>query len=189
MKNKLNNPKFMAICSLTLISLSLLYSIVRSDYNIIYEIFRYSFGTTGFRSNLILISELIFKIILIIYFLLLLMKKKINLRVFNILILISSTTILLASFYSPIYLLIQEIIYLFLVCYFGYIFLYSNKTIKICNILSTIGIGIIIIRILYAIINYRYLFVHIIDIAELIYFIPLILFFRLYGISTIKKEV
>lgn len=188
MKRMLNNPKLLVIVSIILLVISFI---------------------STFNAYIIVESLLVFTtsgcLVLLLYYVLIISKKHINLTALNTIVFINFIVVLLircvyvAKLFASIngvipILILSNYIPLFatLIISLGIIFYSKNKSIIKPNIMCIVSIlvyvvcliGFIINKSTYGIIKFD---VVIKCIIETIYYIPVILYFRLYGLNKLKK--
>lgn len=188
MKRMLNNPKLLVIVSIILLVISFISTF--NTYIIVESLL--DFTTSGC-------------LVLLLYYVLIISKKHINLTALNTIVFINFIVVLLircvyvvklfASINGVIPILIlSNYIPLFatLIISLGITFYSKNKSIIKPNIMCIVSIlvyvvcliGFIINKSTYGIIKFD---VVIKCIIETIYYIPVILYFRLYGLNKLKK--
>lgn len=188
MKRMLNNPKLLVIVSIILFVISFISTF--NAYIIVESLL--DFTTSGC-------------LVLLLYYVLIISKKHINLTALNTIVFINFIVVLLircvyvAKLFASIngvipILILSNYIPLFatLIISLGIIFYSKNKSIIKPNIMCIVSIlvyvvcliGFIINKSTYGIIKFD---VVIKCIIETIYYIPVILYFRLYGLNKLKK--
>ena len=188
MKRMLNNPKLLVIVSIILLVISFISTF--NTYIIVESLL--DFTTSGC-------------LVLLLYYVLIISKKHINLTALNTIVFINFIVVLLircvyvAKLFASIngvipILILSNYIPLFatLIISLGIIFYSKNKSIIKPNIMCIASIlvyvvcliGFIINKSTYGIIKFD---VVIKCIIETIYYIPVILYFRLYGLNKLKK--
>lgn len=188
MKRMLNNPKLLVIVSIILLVISFISTF--NAYIIVESLL--DFTTSGC-------------LVLLLYYVLIISKKHINLTTLNTIVFINFIVVLLircvyvAKLFASIngvipILILSNYIPLFatLIISLGIIFYSKNKSIIKPNIICIVSIlvyvvcliGFIINKSTYGIIKFD---VVIKCIIETIYYIPVILYFRLYGLNKLKK--
>lgn len=188
MKKNFDNPKLLVIISIILLAISFISTF--KTYTIVGNLF--DFATSGC-------------LILLLYYILVISKSYINLNVLNTIVFINFIVVLLirctyvaklfisANFIS-IRLILSNYIPLFaiLIFFLGITFYSKNKSIIKPNIMCIVSIVVYIICLIGSIINVSTYGITKVDIAikwtiETIYYIPVILYFRLYGLNRLKK--
>lgn len=188
MKKIFDNPKLLVIISIILLAISFISTF--KTYTIVENLF--DFATSGC-------------LILLLYYILVISKSYINLNVLNTIVFINFIVVLLirctyvaklfisANFIS-IRLILSNYIPLFaiLIFFLGITFYSKNKSIIKPNIMCIVSIVVYIICLIGSIINVSTYGITKVDIAikwtiETIYYIPVILYFRLYGLNRLKK--
>ncbi len=188
MKRMLNNPKLLVIVSIILLVISFISTF--NAYIIVGSLL--DFTTSGC-------------LVLLLYYVLIISKKHINLTALNTIVFINFIVVLLircvyvAKLFASIngvipILILSNYIPLFatLIISLGITFYSKNKSIIKPNIMCIVSIlvyvvcliGFIINKSTYGIIKFD---VVIKCIIETIYYIPVILYFRLYGLNKLKK--
>lgn len=188
MKRMLNNPKLLVIVSIILLVISFISTF--NAYIIVGSLL--DFTTSGC-------------LILLLYYILIVSKRHINLTTMNTIVFINFVVVLLircvyvAKLFASIngiipILILSNYIPLFatLIISLGITFYSKNKSIIKPNIMCIVSIlvyvvcliGFIINKPTYGIIKFD---VVIKCIIETIYYIPVILYFRLYGLNKLKK--
>lgn len=188
MKRMFNNPKLLVIVSIILLVISFISTF--NAYIIVESLL--DFTTSGC-------------LVLLLYYVLIISKKHINLTALNTIVFINFIVVLLircvyvAKLFASInrvipILILSNYIPLFatLIISLGIIFYSKNKSIIKPNIICIVSIlvyvvcliGFIINKSTYGIIKFD---VVIKCIIETIYYIPVILYFRLYGLNKLKK--
>lgn len=188
MKKLLNNPKLLVIISIILLVISFISTF--KTYTIVVNLFE--FATSGC-------------LILLLYYILVISKSHIKLNVLNTIVFINFIVVLLvrckyvaklfisANFIS-IRLILSNYIPLFIVLIIslGITFYSKNKSIIKPNIMCIVSILVYVICLVGSIINTSTYGITKLDvvikyIVETIYYIPVILYFRLYGLNKLKK--
>lgn len=188
MKKLLNNPKLLVIISIILLVVSFISTF--KTYTIVVNLFE--FATSGC-------------LILLLYYILVISKSHIKLNVLNTIVFINFIVVLLvrctyvaklfisANFIS-IRLILSNYIPLFIVLIIslGITFYSKNKSIIKPNIMCIVSILVYVICLVGSIINTSTYGITKLDvvikyIVETIYYIPVILYFRLYGLNKLKK--
>lgn len=188
MKRMLNNPKLLVIVSIILLVISFISTF--NTYIIVESLL--DFTTSGC-------------LVLLLYYVLIISKKHINLTALNTIVFINFIVVLLircvyvAKLFASIngvipILILSNYMPLFatLIISLGITFYSKNKSIIKPNIMCIVSIlvyvvcliGFIINKSTYGIIKFD---VVIKCIIETIYYIPVILYFRLYGLNKLKK--
>lgn len=188
MKKMLNNPKLLVIASIMLLFISFISNF--NFYNIIGNLI--DFATSGY-------------LILLLYYILIISKKHINLSVMNTIVFINFIVVLLircvyvAKLFASIngiipILILSNYIPLFvtLIISLGIIFYSKNKSIIKPNIVCIVNILVYFICLIGSIINKSTYGIIKLDVVikcliETIHYIPVILYFRLYGFNKLKK--
>ena len=188
MKKILNNPKLLVIISIILLVISFV-----STFNV-YIIFGslLDFATSGC-------------LILLLYYILIVSKRNINLTTMNIIVFINFIVVLLircvyvAKLFASIngiipILILSNYIPLFvtLIISLGITFYSKNKSVIKPNIMCIVSILVYFICLIGSIINKSTYGIIKFDVVikciiETIYYIPVILYFRLYGLNKLKK--
>lgn len=188
MKKLLNNPKLLVIFSIILLVISFISTF--KTYTIVVNLFE--FATSGC-------------LILLLYYILVISKSHIKLNVLNTIVFINFIVVLLirctyvaklfiSANYISIRLILSNYIPLFaiLIVFLGITFYSKNKSIIKPNIMCIVSIVVYIICLIGSIINVSTYGITKVDVAikwaiETIYYIPVILYFRLYGLNRLKK--
>ena len=188
MKKLLNNPKLLVIISIILLAISFISTF--NVYTIIGSLF--DFATSGC-------------LILFLYYILIISKKHINLTALNTIVFINFIVVLLircvyvAKLFAsingiiPILILSNYIpLFIVLIISLGITFYSKNKSIIKPNIMCIVSILVYVICLVGSIINTSTYGITKLDvvikyIVETIYYIPVILYFRLYGLNKLKK--
>lgn len=188
MKKLLNNPKLLVIISIILLVISFISTF--NAYIIVESLL--DFTTCGC-------------LILLLYYILIVSKRHINLTTMNTIVFINFVVVLLmrcvyvAKLFASIngiipILILSNYIPLFvtLIISLGITFYSKNKNIIKPNIMCIVSILVYFICLIGSIINkstYGIIKVDVIIkcIIETIYYIPVILYFRLYGLNKLKK--
>ena len=182
MRKFINNPKLMAILSAVL----LIINFTTLKINFLPAKLLY-FATSGC-------------LVLLLYFILVLIKKHLNLSLMNSIVFINFLFVLLYRCHLLLNEKSSDIIFLLPILYIpflmlltaglGIIFYSKNKVIIKPNIISMVCILTYIVCLLFTFKSYQsynnftnYIY----DLLETIYYIPIILYFRLYGINKLKK--
>ncbi len=188
MKKLLNNPKLLVIISIILLVVSFISTF--KTYTIVVNLFE--FATSGC-------------LILLLYYILVISKSHIKLNVLNTIVFINFIVVLLircvyvAKLFASIngiipILILSNYIPLFvtLIISLGITFYSKNKSIIKPNIMCIVSILVYVICFVGSIINTSTYGITKLDvvikyIVETIYYIPVILYFRLYGLNKLKK--
>ena len=188
MKKLLNNPKLLVIISIILLAISFISTF--NAYTIIESLI--DFATSGC-------------LILLLYYVLIISKKHINLTALNTIVFINFIVVLLirctyvAKLFASIngiipILILSNYIPLFvtLIISLGITFYSKNKSIIKPNIMCIVSILVYFICLIGSIINKSTYGIIKFDVVikciiETIYYIPVILYFRLYGLNKLKK--
>lgn len=184
MKKIVNNPKLLVIISIILLVISFVYTF--NTHFIIGSLL--DFTTSGC-------------LVLLLYFILIISKKHINLTAINTIVFINFVVVLLIRCgyvaylrYTSLSLLLSNYIPLFIVVviYLGVMFYSRNKNIIKPNLISIICLLVYIICLIGSIINVSTygitkFEVSIRYIIETLYFVPVILYFRLYALNKLEK--
>lgn len=188
MKKLLNNPKLLVIISIILLVLSFISTF--NAYIIVGSLL--DFTTSGC-------------LILLLYYILIVSKRHINLTTMNTIVFINFVVVLLircvyvAKLFASIngiipILILSNYIPLFvtLIISLGITFYSKNKSIIKPNIICIVSILVYVICLVGSIINTSTYGITKLDvvikyIVETIYYIPVILYFRLYGLNKLKK--
>ena len=188
MKKLLNNPKLLVIISIILLVISFISTF--NAYIIVGSLL--DFTTSGC-------------LILLLYYILIVSKRHINLTTMNTIVFINFVVVLLircvyvAKLFASIngiipILILSNYIPLFvtLIISLGITFYSKNKSIIKPNIMCIVSILVYVICLVGSIINTSTYGITKLDvvikyIVETIYYIPVILYFRLYGLNKLKK--
>lgn len=188
MKRMLNNPKLLVIISIILLVVSFISTF--NAYIIVESLL--DFTTSGC-------------LILLLYYILIVSKRHINLTTMNTIVFINFVVVLLircvyvAKLFASIngiipILILSNYIPLFvtLIISLGITFYSKNKSIIKPNIMCIVSILVYVICLVGSIINTSTYGITKLDvvikyIVETIYYIPVILYFRLYGLNKLKK--
>lgn len=188
MKKLLNNPKLSVIISIILLVVSFISTF--NAYIIVGSLL--DFTTSGC-------------LILLLYYILIVSKRHINLTTMNTIVFINFVVVLLircvyvAKLFASIngiipILILSNYIPLFvtLIISLGITFYSKNKSIIKPNIMCIVSILVYVICLVGSIINTSTYGITKLDvvikyIVETIYYIPVILYFRLYGLNKLKK--
>ncbi len=188
MKKLLNNPKLLVIISIILLVVSFISTF--NAYIIVGSLL--DFTTSGC-------------LILLLYYILIVSKRHINLTTMNTIVFINFVVVLLircvyvAKLFASIngiipILILSNYIPLFvtLIISLGITFYSKNKSIIKPNIMCIVNILVYVICLVGSIINTSTYGITKLDvvikyIVETIYYIPVILYFRLYGLNKLKK--
>lgn len=188
MKKLLNNPKILVILSIILLAISFISTF--KTYTIVENLF--DFATSGC-------------LILFLYYILIISKSHIKLNVLNTIVFINFIVVLLirciyvaklfiSGNFISIWLILSNYIPLFaiLIVFLGITFYSKNKSIIKPNIMCIVSIIVYIICLIGSIISVSTYGITKVDGAikwtlETIYYIPVILYFRLYGLNRLKK--
>lgn len=188
MKKLLNNPKLLVIISIILLVVSFISTF--NAYIIVGSLL--DFTTSGC-------------LILLLYYILIVSKRHINLTTMNTIVFINFLVVLLircvyvAKLFASIngiipILILSNYIPLFvtLIISLGITFYSKNKSIIKPNIMCIVSILVYVICLVGSIINTSTYGITKLDvvikyIVETIYYIPVILYFRLYGLNKLKK--
>ena len=188
MKKLLNNPKLLVIISIILLVVSFISTF--NAYIIVGSLL--DFTTSGC-------------LILLLYYILIISKRHINLTTMNTIVFINFVVVLLircvyvAKLFASIngiipILILSNYIPLFvtLIISLGITFYSKNKSIIKPNIMCIVSILVYVICLVGSIINTSTYGITKLDvvikyIVETIYYIPVILYFRLYGLNKLKK--
>ena len=188
MKKLLNNPKLLVIISIILLVVSFISTF--NAYIIVGSLL--DFTTSGC-------------LILLLYYILIVSKMHINLTTMNTIVFINFVVVLLircvyvAKLFASIngvipILILSNYIPLFatLIISLGIIFYSKNKSIIKPNIMCIVSILVYVVCLIGFIINKSTYGITKLDvvikyIVETIYYIPVILYFRLYGLNKLKK--
>lgn len=188
MKKLLNNPKLLVIISIILLVVSFISTF--NAYIIVGSLL--DFTTSGC-------------LILLLYYILIVSKRHINLTTMNTIVFINFVVVLLircvyvAKLFASIngiipILILSNYIPLFvtLIMSLGITFYSKNKSIIKPNIMCIVSILVYVICLVGSIINTSTYGITKLDvvikyIVETIYYIPVILYFRLYGLNKLKK--
>lgn len=188
MKKLLNNPKLLVIISIILLVVSFISTF--NAYIIVGSLL--DFTTSGC-------------LVLLLYYVLIISKKHINLTTMNTIVFINFVVVLLIRFVYvaklfasingiiPILILSNYIpLFVTLIISLGITFYSKNKSIIKPNIMCIVSILVYVICLVGSIINTSTYGITKLDvvikyIVETIYYIPVILYFRLYGLNKLKK--
>lgn len=188
MKKLLNNPKLLVIISIILLVVSFISTF--NAYIIVGSLL--DFTTSGC-------------LILLLYYILIVSKRHINLTTMNAIVFINFVVVLLirciyvAKLFAsingiiPILILSNYIpLFITLIISLGITFYSKNKSIIKPNIMCIVSILVYVICLVGSIINTSTYGITKLDvvikyIVETIYYIPVILYFRLYGLNKLKK--
>lgn len=188
MKKLLNNPKLLVIISIILLVVSFISTF--NAYIIIGSLL--DFTTSGC-------------LILLLYYILIVSKRHINLTTMNTIVFINFIVVLLircvyvAKLFASIngvipILILSNYIPLFatLIISLGIMFYSKNKSIIKPNIICIVSILVYVVCLIGSIINKSTYGIIKFDVVikciiETIYYIPVILYFRLYGLNKLKK--
>ncbi len=184
MKKIVNNPRLLVIISIILLVISFICTF--NMHFIIGSLL--DFTTSGC-------------LVLLLYFILIISKKHINLTAMNTIVFINFVVVLLIRCgyvvylrYTSLSLLLSNYIPLFIVVviYLGVMFYSRNKNIIKPNLISIICLLVYIICLIGSIINVSTygitkFEVSIRYIIETLYFVPVILYFRLYALNKLEK--
>ncbi len=188
MKKLLNNPKLLVIISIILLVISFISTF--NAYIIVGSLL--DFTTSGC-------------LVLLLYYVLIISKKHINLTALNTIVFINFIVVLLircvyvAKLFASIngvipILILSNYIPLFatLIISLGIIFYSKNKSIIKPNIICIVSILVYVVCLIGSIINKSTYGIIKFDVVikciiETIYYIPVILYFRLYGLNKLKK--
>lgn len=188
MKKLLNNPKLLVIISIILLVISFISTF--NAYIIVGSLL--DFTTSGC-------------LVLLLYYVLIISKKHINLTALNTIVFINFIVVLLircvyvAKLFASIngvipILILSNYIPLFatLIISLGIIFYSKNKSIIKPNIICIVSILVYVVCLISSIINKSTYGIIKFDVVikciiETIYYIPVILYFRLYGLNKLKK--
>lgn len=188
MKKLLNNPKLLVIISIILLVVSFISTF--NAYIIVGSLL--DFTTSGC-------------LILLLYYILIVSKRHINLTTMNTIVFINFVVVLLircvyvAKLFASINGIIPILIlsnymplFVTLIISLGITFYSKNKSIIKPNIMCIVSILVYVICLVGSIINTSTYGITKLDvvikyIVETIYYIPVILYFRLYGLNKLKK--
>lgn len=184
MKKIVNNPRLLVIISIILLVISFIYTF--NTHFIIGSLL--DFTTSGC-------------LVLLLYFILIISKKHINLTAMNTIVFINFVVVLLIRCgyvvylrYISLSLLLSNYIPLFIVVviYLGIIFYSKNKSIIKPNLISIICLLVYIACLIGSIINVSTYGITKFEVAiryiiETLYYIPIILYFRLYALNKLEK--
>ena len=188
MKKLLNNPKLLVIISIILLVVSFISTF--NAYIIVGSLL--DFTTSGC-------------LILLLYYILIVSKRHINLTTMNTIVFINFVVVLLircvyvAKLFASINVIIPILIlsnyiplFVTLIISLGITFYSKNKSIIKPNIMCIVSILVYVICLVGSIINTSTYGITKLDvvikyIVETIYYIPVILYFRLYGLNKLKK--
>ena len=184
MKKIVNKPRLLVIISIILLVISFIYTF--NTHFIIGSLL--DFTTSGC-------------LVLLLYFILIISKKHINLTAMNTIVFINFVVVLLIRCgyvvylrYISLSLLLSNYIPLFIVVviYLGIIFYSKNKSIIKPNLISIICLLVYIACLIGSIINVSTYGITKFEVAiryiiETLYYIPIILYFRLYALNKLEK--
>lgn len=188
MKKLLNNPKLLVIISIILLVISFISTF--NAYIIVESLL--DFTTCGC-------------LILLLYYILIISKSHIKLNVLNTIVFINFIVVLLirCTYVAKLFAIINGIIpililsnyiplFVTLIISLGMTFYSKNKSIIKPNIMCIVSILVYFICLIGSIINTSTYGITKLDvvikyIVETIYYIPVILYFRLYGLNKLKK--
>lgn len=184
MKKIVNNPRLLVIISIILLVISFICTF--NMHFIIGSLL--DFTTSGC-------------LVLLLYFILIISKKHINLTAMNTIVFINFVVVLLIRCgyvvylrYTSLSLLLSNYIPLFIVVviYLGIIFYSKNKSIIKPNLISIICLLVYIACLIGSIINVSTYGITKFEVAiryiiETLYYIPIILYFRLYALNKLEK--
>lgn len=184
MKKIVNNPRLLVIISIILLVISFICTF--NMHFIIGSLL--DFTTSGC-------------LVLLLYFMLIISKKHINLTAMNTIVFINFVVVLLIRCgyvvylrYTSLSLLLSNYIPLFIVVviYLGIIFYSKNKSIIKPNLISIICLLVYIACLIGSIINVSTYGITKFEVAiryiiETLYYIPIILYFRLYALNKLEK--
>lgn len=184
MKKIVNNPRLLVIISIILLVISFICTF--NTHFIIESLL--DFTTSGC-------------LVLLLYFMLIISKKHINLTAMNTIVFINFVVVLLIRCgyvvylrYTSLSLLLSNYIPLFIVVviYLGIIFYSKNKSIIKPNLISIICLLVYIACLIGSIINVSTYGITKFEVAiryiiETLYYIPIILYFRLYALNKLEK--
>lgn len=176
MKKLINNPKSLAIISIALIIISFIIIVITLGY---------------FKIEYLFYFSPIGGIVLLLYFILIISKKHLNLNILNTIVLVSFIVSLILKNRPYFGLFIPYTIFIILlIIYLGIIFFCKNKNIVKPNIMCILCILAYIIYLISSAINVSILEninLYIKEIVLTLYYIPTILYFRLYGLHKLKE--
>lgn len=188
MKKIVNNPRLLVIISIILLVISFIYTL--NIHLVIGSLL--DFTTSGC-------------LVLLLYFILIISKKHINLTAMNTIVFINFVVVLLirctyiiklftSANYIILSLILSNYIPLFIVVaiYLGIIFYSKNKSIIKPNLISIICLLVYIVCLIGSIINVSTYGITKFEVAirciiETLYYIPIILYFRLYALNKLEK--
>ena len=184
MKKIVNNPRLLVIISIILLVISFICTF--NMHFIIGSLL--DFTTSGC-------------LVLLLYFILIISKKHINLTAMNTIVFINFVVVLLIRCgyvvylrYTSLRLILSNYIPLFIVVviYLGIIFYSKNKSIIKPNLISIICLLVYIACLIGSIINVSTYGITKFEVAiryiiETLYYIPIILYFRLYALNKLEK--
>jgi len=188
MKKIVNNPKLLVIISIILLVISFIYTL--NIHLVIGSLL--DFTTSGC-------------LVLLLYFILIISKKHINLTAMNTIVFINFIVVLLirctyiiklftSANYIILSLILSNYIPLFIVVaiYLGIIFYSKNKSIIKPNLISIICLLVYIVCLIGSIINVSTYGITKFEVAirciiQTLYYIPVILYFRLYALNKLEK--
>lgn len=188
MKKIVNNPRLLVIISIILLVISFIYTL--NIYLVMGSLL--DFTTSGC-------------LVLLLYFILIISKKHINLTAMNTIVFINFVVVLLIRctyiiklFTSANYIILSLILsnyiplFIVVVIYLGIIFYSKNKSIIKPNLISIICLLVYIICLIGSIINVSTYGITKFEVAiryiiQTLYYIPVILYFRLYALNKLEK--
>lgn len=188
MKKIVNNPRLLVIISIILLVISFVYTL--NIHLVIGSLL--DFTTSGC-------------LVLLLYFILIISKKHINLTAMNTIVFINFVVVLLIRciyiiklFTSANYIILSLILsnyiplFIVLVIYLGIIFYSKNKSIIKPNLISIICLLVYIVCLIGSIINVSTYGITKFEVAiryiiQTLYYIPVILYFRLYALNKLEK--
>ncbi|MGM9876916.1 MAG: hypothetical protein ACI310_06815 [Bacilli bacterium] len=188
MKKIVNNPKLLVIISIILLVISFVYTL--NIHLVIGSLL--DFTTSGC-------------LVMLLYFILIISKKHINLTAMNTIVFINFVVVLLirctyiiklftSANYIILSLILSNYIPLFIVVaiYLGIIFYSKNKSIIKPNLISIICLLVYIVCLIGSIINVSTYGITKFEVAirciiQTLYYIPVILYFRLYALNKLEK--
>lgn len=188
MKKIVNNPRLLVIISIILLVISFIYTL--NIHLVIGSLL--DFTTSGC-------------LVLLFYFILIISKKHINLTAMNTIVFINFVVVLLIRciyiiklFTSANYIILSLILsnyiplFIVLVIYLGIVFYSKNKSIIKPNLISIICLLVYIVCLIGSIINVSTYGITKFEVAikcviETLYYIPIILYFRLYALNKLEK--
>lgn len=188
MKKIVNNPRLLVIISIILLVISFIYTL--NIHLVIGSLL--DFTTSGC-------------LVLLLYFILIISKKHINLTAMNIIVFIDFVVVLLIRctyiiklFTSANYIILSLILsnyiplFIVVVIYLGIIFYSKNKSIIKPNLISIICLLVYIVCLIGSIINVSTYGITKFEVAiryiiQTLYYIPVILYFRLYALNKLEK--